>query len=166
MLGAGCLAVVVTALAWHLVLPSWWLGVLAAPALLLDAIDGPVARRTGTASLAGGRYDLECDAVFVMIIALGAAQVYGPWVLVLGMMRYLFVIVAMLVPRLRAPLAYSRFRRVIAAVQGVVLVVAITPLLPSQVNVTVLIATIALLVISFGRDTVGLLRRPVEVLRE
>lgn len=161
MIGSGCLAVVMTALVGHLDLPSWWLAALAIPALLLDAVDGPVARRTGTATAAGGRYDLECDAVFVLIIAIGAALVHGPWVLVLGMIRYLFVIVSMFVPRLRQPLAYSRLRRAIAAVQGTVLVIAITPGLPTPVNVVLLAVTIGMLLVSFGRDVVDLLGRPV-----
>ena len=158
MIGSGCLAVVAAALAGSLALPTWWLAVPAAVALALDAVDGPVARRTGTASPAGGRYDMESDAVFVVIIALAAAWVHGPWVLLIGVLRYLFVIAAMIMPRLRRSLGFSQRRRLVAALQGIALVVSIVPVVPAPAAVTLLVIAFALLLISFGLDTVALLR--------
>lgn len=160
VIASGCLALVVVALADDLTLPSWWLAGVAFPALVLDAVDGPVARRTGTASPAGGRYDMEADSVFVLILALGATMIYGPWVMVIGTMRYAFVLAAVLVPRLRRPLAFNPVRRVIAAIQATVLVVSVSPLLPYRVNVILLVLVLASLLYSFGRDVITLLRDP------
>lgn len=160
MIGSGCLGVVVAAAAGSISVPSWWIAAPAALALALDAVDGPVARRTQTASPAGGRFDLECDAVFALVLALAAALIYGPWVLVLGLMRYAFVLAGLVVPRLRGALVFSRLRRVVAGAQGVVLVVAVTPLLPYAVDLALLVGVLVLVVGSFGRDVVGLLRTP------
>lgn len=161
MVGSGCLGVVVAAAAGDLTVPTWWLAAPAAFALLLDAVDGPVARRTRTASPAGGRFDLESDAVFALIVAMAAALVYGSWVLVLGVMRYLFVLAAVVVPRLRAALPFSQRRRVVAGVQGVVLVVSVTPWLPYAANVGLLVGAVVLVLGSFGRDVLTLVRTPV-----
>ena len=52
--------------AWY-VMQAQWLpaGVLIALAMLTDLLDGPLARRMGTASAAGGLLDHSCDALFV-----------------------------------------------------------------------------------------------------
>lgn len=159
MTGSVCLAVTVLALGRHLDLPSWWLTAAAIPTVALDAVDGPVARRTGTARRAGGRYDLECDCMGSLVLSFGAAAVFGWWALAIGVVRYVFVVAQAFVPRLSGELPPSRFRRPAGGVVMCALVVALIPGLPYAVGWWLLIATLALVLVSFGRDVMGLLRR-------
>lgn len=158
MLGSACVALAVLVLNSRLTPPTWWFAPPAVLALVLDGVDGQLARRTGTASAQGARYDMECDAMLLMILCIPAALTHGLWVLLIGLMRYLFVIVALLVPKLRGTDAPTLFARVVALIQGVALVVAVSPVLPYRMNLIVLAIALILLVISFGRQTVTLLR--------
>ena len=64
---------------------------LAVPALLvLDAVDGRVARRTGTTSSFGARFDGEADAFLILVLSVYVAARLGSWVLVIGAARYAF----------------------------------------------------------------------------
>ena len=137
--------------------------VLAAVALALDFVDGQVARRTGTASAMGARFDMEVDAFLILVLSVHVAVELGLWVLVMGALRYAFVAASWRLDRLRAPLPPSHARKVVAAVQGITLVVAASGLLP---HATVLVGlALASLIWSFGRDIAWLWRNalvPVE----
>lgn len=133
---------------------AWW---TALAAWLLDAVDGLVARRTGTTSRVGYYLDLECDAALLVVLALAAAPVVGWWVLGIGALRYAFGLTGRLWAPLRAPLPYDRFRRVVAAVQAGALLLALIS--PVQVGRLVAGVALGLLCISFGRDVVYLVRR-------
>ena len=61
---------------------------LAGVALVLDAVDGNVARRTATASAFGARFDMEVDAFIILTLSVFVAPAYGAWVLTIGAMRY------------------------------------------------------------------------------
>ena len=137
--------------------------VLATVALGLDAVDGRVARRTGTASALGARFDMEVDAFLLLVLSVYAARPLGGWVLAIGAMRYAYVAAGWLLPWLRGSLPPRYWRKVVAATQGVVLVVAAAGVLPRPLSSAVLAVALALLIESFGRD-VGWLwhRRPVE----
>lgn len=155
----GCATIAVLILAGPLQARPWWLIALAAPALALDGVDGFVARRTGTSSAAGARLDMEMDAALLLVLSVVAVASLGPWVLTIGLMRYVFAFAFRFRPQLRAPLAFSQFRRVVAAIQGVALVVALAPVVPVPLAQVVLAGALALLVVSFGRDVIGLERR-------
>ena len=58
--------------------------VLATVALVLDAVDGQVARRTGTANPLGARFDSEVDAWLILVLSVAVARDYGGWVLAIG----------------------------------------------------------------------------------
>ena len=103
---------------------------LAAVALALDAVDGWVARRTGTASALGARFDGEVDAFLILALSVYVAPAYGAWVLAIGAARYLFLAGEWLLPWMRAPLPPRRWRKVVAAAQGIVLTVAAADVLP------------------------------------
>ncbi|MFE0043476.1 CDP-alcohol phosphatidyltransferase family protein [Streptomyces albireticuli] len=138
--------------------PVGVLVVVASIALILDAVDGQVARRTGSSSSVGARFDMEVDAFLILVLSVHVALSLGAWVLTIGAMRYAFVAAARVLPWLRAPLPPSFARKVVAAVQGVVLVVAAAGILP-RAETTVLVGlALAALLWSFGRD-VGRLRR-------
>ena len=86
---------------------TWWLVALIVPTLLLDAVDGPVARRTGTVTEAGGRLDMQVDAGVLVVLSVAAAPVVGIWVVLIGALRYVFVAASWLRPSLRRPLPRS-----------------------------------------------------------
>ncbi len=137
--------------------------VIASVALALDAVDGQVARRTGTCSPLGARFDMEVDAYLILILSVVVAQSLGPWVLMIGAMRYAFVAASWTWPWLNSPLPHSIMRKTVAAVQGIVLVAAASTLLPIWVAFAITAGALGTLVWSFGRDTWWLIghARPV-----
>jgi phosphatidylglycerophosphate synthase len=136
--------------------PVAWLVALIAVALLLDGVDGQVARRTGTTSEFGARFDMEVDAFLILLLCVQVSHAVGPWVLAIGLMRYAFVAASWALPWLTAPLYPSMARKTVAAAQGVVLVVAVAGVLPLAAVVALVTAALAALVWSFGRDVVWL----------
>jgi phosphatidylglycerophosphate synthase len=144
--------------------PLGWLVGLIAVALLLDGVDGQVARRTGTSSEFGARFDMEVDAFLILLLCVQVAETAGLWVLAIGLMRYVFVAASWALPWLTAPLYPSMARKTVAALQGVVLVVAVADLLPRPVTFAAVALALTALVWSFGRDVVWLTqRRPARV---
>ncbi len=139
----------------------WRLVGLVGVALLLDGLDGQVARRTGTASEFGARFDMEVDAFLILLLCIQVSRTLGLWVLAIGLMRYVFVAASWTMPWLTAPLYPSMARKTVAAVQGVVLVVAVSELLPSSVTLVSVAVALAALGWSFGRDVVWLARHRV-----
>ncbi|WP_051042955.1 CDP-alcohol phosphatidyltransferase family protein [Nocardiopsis xinjiangensis] len=141
--------------------PPWPLVVLATAALALDLVDGAVARRTGTASDHGARYDMEVDAFALVVLGAHVAADLGPWVLLVGAARYVFWAASVPWPWLKAPLPDRLSRKAVAALQGVALVVAAAPVVPVWASAAVVGCALAALVWSFGRDARWLwLRRP------
>lgn len=132
---------------------------IATVALCLDAVDGWVARRTGTVSPLGARFDMEVDAFLIAVLSVYVASSVGWWVLAIGAMRYAYVAASWTLRWLRRPLPARFSAKVVAAVQGIVLTVAASGLLPDVVNGAALAVALLLLVDSFGRDVVTLWRR-------
>lgn len=136
----------------HRSIPVTLLVVLAAVALALDGVDGQVARRTGTANPLGARFDMEIDSVLLLVLSVYVAPGVGVWVLAIGGMRYAFVVALWVLPWLRGPLPFRYWRKVVAATQGIVLVVAAAGVLPRPLTLALLAAALLLLVESFSRD--------------
>ncbi|KRC51693.1 CDP-alcohol phosphatidyltransferase [Leifsonia sp. Root227] len=131
---------------------------LIVPALALDAVDGWVARRTGSASELGARFDMEVDAFLLLVLSAYVAGSMGLWVLAIGAMRYLFVLVGWAVPWMRRQLPYRYWRKVVTAVAGIALALAVSGLLPG-VDVVLVGVALLLLLESFGRDVLWLIGR-------
>ncbi len=131
---------------------------LSAVALALDAVDGQVARRTGTATSLGGRFDGEVDAFLILLLSIVVSQAYGSWVLVIGAARYALLLTGRLIPWLAAPLPPRYWRKVVAAVQGIVLTIAASGLLDRLTGMIAVAAALLLLAESFGRDVIWLYR--------
>lgn len=134
---------------------------IASVALALDAVDGRVARRTGTASRLGARFDMEVDAFLILVLSVSVAAGLGPWVLAIGAMRYAYVVAGWLLPWLRRPVPPRHWRKAVAAIQGITLTVATSGLLPTVVSAIAVALALGLLVESFGHDVVHLYRRPL-----
>ncbi len=134
---------------------------LCVPALLLDAVDGAVARRTGTVTAVGARFDMEVDAFLLLVLSVFVARSAGPWVLAIGIARYAFVLAGYLLPWMRAQLPPRYWRKVVAASAGVVLTFAASGVGGAAVTTILLLGTVALIAESFGRDVFWLwARRP------
>ena len=125
---------------------------LAAVALVLDAVDGRVARSTGTVSGVGARFDMEVDSVLVLLLSVYVADSLGPWVLAIGSVHYALVLARRGLPWLRSPVPPRYWCKVVAVVQAIVLVTVATGALPRLVAVLALVAVAALLAESFGRE--------------
>ncbi|HEX2412210.1 MAG TPA: CDP-alcohol phosphatidyltransferase family protein, partial [Solirubrobacteraceae bacterium] len=161
-LARGTLAVGVAALAADSLVrgtPVALLVTLAAVALVLDAVDGWVARRTRTVTALGGRFDGEVDAFLILALSVYVAPACGAWVLAIGAARYLFLAGEWLLPWMRAPLPPRRWRKVVAATQAVVLTVAAAEVLPLALTQALLGVALALLAASMGQCTWWLWRR-------
>jgi phosphatidylglycerophosphate synthase len=131
---------------------------IAVVALVLDGVDGAVARRSGTASRLGARFDMEVDAFLILVLSVDVARSSGVWVLAIGAMRYGFVAASWVLPWLRRALPYRYWRKVVAAIQGMVLVAAVSGVPPRPVIIALVASALALLVESFGRYILWLAR--------
>ena len=131
---------------------------LSTVALVLDGVDGQVARRTGTATPLGARIDGEVDAFLILLLSIYVSQDYGSWVLVIGAARYALLLAGWLIPWLAAPLPPRYWGKVVAAVQGIVLTVAASGLLDRLVGMIAVAAALLLLAESFGRNVIWLYR--------
>jgi phosphatidylglycerophosphate synthase len=125
---------------------------LSAFALILDAADGWVARRTSMTAALGAQFDAEVDAFLILVLSVYVARTAGAWVLAIGAARYAFLAVRWPLPWMRAPLPARQWRKVVAATQGIVLTVAAADVLPLDVTQAFLVVALALLAESFGRD--------------
>jgi phosphatidylglycerophosphate synthase len=139
---------------------TWLVVALAALTALLDAVDGTLARRSGLASRFGARFDMETDAAYTLVLCALVWQVgqAGPWVLAAGLMRYAFVGAALLFPWLAGPLAPSRRRQAICAVQIATLIACLVPIVPSSLASVAAATSLLLLSVSFAIDVRALWR--------
>ncbi|NUR98766.1 MAG: CDP-alcohol phosphatidyltransferase family protein [Kribbellaceae bacterium] len=139
--------------------PVTILVVLSTIALALDNVDGRVARRTGTVSAFGARFDMEVDAFLIMILSVYVARTTGWWVLAIGAARYAYVAAGWVLPWLRGSLPPRYWAKVVAAIQGITLTVAAAGFLPDAVTTVAVLIALALLTESFGHDVWGLWRQ-------
>lgn len=158
-------ALIVALLAGLVVVPPQtaiaWIAVIASTiAAVLDGVDGWLARRTGIMTAFGARFDMEVDALLILVLAILAWRwdTAGPWILMSGLLRYLFVAAGWALPWMQRPLAPTRRGRVICLVQIVALIVAVAPIIPPRVTGVVAAGGLLTLAYSFLVDTVRLWR--------
>jgi phosphatidylglycerophosphate synthase len=132
--------------------PVTMLVALTALALVLDAVDGKIARRTRTTATLGAQFDAEVDAFLILVLSVYVARSAGAWVLAIGAARYVFLAASWPLPWMREQLPPRYWRKFVAATQGVVLAVAAADVLPQAVNRAALLAALVLLAESFMRD--------------
>lgn len=156
----GCVLLVLALGAATSAAAQWTMIAVATLALSLDGVDGALARRFGQQSRFGARFDMETDAAVLLVLSLAVwlSGKLGVWVLAIGAMRYAFVAAGRVWPALRADLPPSLARRVVCVVQGIALCVALGPIIPSWLAAIAVAVALLLLVASFARDTVWLLR--------
>jgi phosphatidylglycerophosphate synthase len=131
---------------------------LATVALVLDAVDGRVARWTGTSSRLGARLDGEADAFLMLVLSAQVAATVGAWVLALGLVRYVFAVVGWVLPWMRADLPPRYWRKIVTAMAGIALTVAAADVSQGAAYAGLALAAL-LLAESFGRDVRWLWQR-------
>jgi phosphatidylglycerophosphate synthase len=131
--------------------------------LALDGVDGYLARRYRQESEFGARFDMEIDALMILILS-GAAALLdkaGWWVVLIGLMRYVFLAGGWLYPRLEGELFPSFRRKLICVFQITALCLLLVPFVVPPVSTGIAILALALLTYSFAVDIRYLLRLPV-----
>lgn len=134
---------------------SLWLCIgIATTTLLLDGVDGRLARRFDTSSRFGARFDMEVDALLICVLALLAwhFERAGIWVLTAGLLRYIFVAAAVVVPWMRAELPESLRRKTVCILQSTLLLVCMGPIIKADFAPWIAACGVALLVWSFALD--------------
>lgn len=137
---------------------TWTVLIAAVVATGLDAVDGWVARHVGTSTQAGARFDAEADAAALLVLSGLLAMTVGWWVLLIGLMRYLFLAVSLIRPVWQSPSTFSRFRRAVAGFQAAALVIGLAPVVPVVAAAALAAGALGALLLSFGRDVVALER--------
>ncbi len=132
--------------------PAGTIVAIAAVALVLDAVDGRVARLTGTASRFGARLDGEADAFLMLVLSAYLVLSVGAWVLVIGLVRYVFAIAGWVRPWMREQLPPRYWRKVVTATAGIALVFAAADVGSPESTYAALAVALLLLAESFGRD--------------
>jgi phosphatidylglycerophosphate synthase len=140
---------------------AWTVLGIAIFSLCLDGVDGYFARRQQLVSAFGARFDMEVDSVFALLLAVLALQSgkAEAWVLILGSMRYLFLLAALILPWLHNPLPERFSRKLICVIQIGVLIALLAPIISGPLSWALAAIATALLVYSFGRDIVWLARQ-------
>lgn len=131
---------------------------IVAPAIALDGVDGWVARRARCVTELGARYDMEVDAFLLLVLSVLAGPRVGWWVLAIGLMRYAYVGAGWALPWMRAMLPPRYWRKVVTAACGTALIAAASGVLPGPPAVAAVVVALGLLVESFGRDVLWLIR--------
>lgn len=133
---------------------AWAIVVAATVTALLDAADGPLARRSGLASDFGARFDMETDAWLTLVLC-GLILHFdkaGVWVLAAGLMRYAFVAAARLWPWLSGTLPVSLRRKAVCVGQITTLIVCLGPIVPHALSSALAAASLLVLAWSFAVD--------------
>lgn len=140
---------------------GWLVFALALAAAGLDGLDGWVARRRRCDSAFGARFDMELDAIAVVVLALMVFEQgkAGPWILAAGALRYLFLLAQRLWTALDRPLRPSERRRAVCAVQTLALVACLAPIVAPPLSALIAGLSLAALCGSFAVDFVWLLGR-------
>lgn len=139
---------------------QWLVTILAAVSLSLDGVDGWIARHSGMQSRFGAQFDMHSDALFVLSLTLllSVTGLAGPWVLLSGLMFYMFLGAGLVWPWLNAALPPRWRRKTICVLQTVMLIVALSPVTPYWAAQLACLAGLGLLTWSFGVDVIWLMR--------
>ncbi|TVR91254.1 MAG: FkbM family methyltransferase [Spirochaetaceae bacterium] len=129
-------------------------------AQLTDFLDGLAARIHGPTAF-GGRLDEEVDAFFVAALSVVLHRFFGlgPWILLTGALRYLYLPSLVLIPEApKRSSAYTWFAKTACAVAVGGLILLTAPFLPAALRVPVAGLVLATLLVSFGWAWLGNLR--------
>ncbi len=143
-----------------------WVTGIATIALVMDGLDGWVARKSDTTSDYGAQLDMELDSLLMLTLCILAWQweQAGIWVLFCGLARYAFLLTGLLLPWFNRPLPEA-FRRKACCVIGVGgLTAALWPWPWADLGTGLAVAATLALALSFGIDTLWLYRHRSEAM--
>lgn len=137
-----------------------WFALLSLLALTLDGVDGWIARRSGSASAFGARFDMELDAFFILVLCLAVWQLdkAGIWVLCIGAMRYVFLLAMHRWSWLAGELPDSLRRKAVCVLQVGSLMICLLPAVSAMFASTLLLISLLSLSLSFAIDIAWLYR--------
>ena len=110
---------------------------------------------------------METDAFLILVLSVHVAPLLGWWVLGIGVARYVLLLATVAgrsTPWRQAQVPPRRWRKVVAAYQGVALTVATADVLPAPVATLAVAAGFALLLASFGTEVVARRRQSLRVM--
>ena len=130
---------------------TWWVVALGVLGWASDALDGYVARRTGTVTSRGALLDSGVDGALVLVMALAVARV-APWALVGGLLYPAFLLVQVWRPAWRATLPHRTWRKVAGGAMTGTLVVGAAPFWPDLAVQLAVSVAVVLVTWSFAVD--------------
>lgn len=143
---------------------AWWKVGLALAIILLDRVDGMLARRHGPTAR-GAVFDMESDAFFLVTLC-GIAHLYlgvGAWVFVIGALRPIYVCVWAALARVAEPGSPNRKGSLRGRLIHVALVIALiwdlTPGIPLAARNAVTVVAVGLICYSYAVDLVASFER-------
>ena len=121
-------------------------------AVLLDVADGFLARKLKESSALGLHYDMEVDAFFVLIMGVYffISRDVPFWILVPGLLRYLYTTMMALWPKQSFSESKQKYASTIAGVFFVILLLAI--IMAGPIQLIMLAIGSALIMLSFGKS--------------
>ncbi len=129
---------------------------LAMVCVILDGVDGRVARARGEVSAFGARFDMETDALLLLCLSVTVPVlgVAGWWALLLSGLRYGYLAASWVVPALRIPVPVTLAGKTVAVIAAVSLIAALAVDLvwPGWPATVILVCALAGLGWSFGRS--------------
>jgi phosphatidylglycerophosphate synthase len=127
---------------------------LAMLCVALDGVDGWLARRSRLSSAMGARFDMETDALLILLLSLLVWRYdkAGLWVLASGLMRYAFVGAGWVLPWMAGRLTPTARGKTVAVLQFFGLSIALMPFVAPPASGLVAGLTLGALAWSFAVD--------------
>jgi phosphatidylglycerophosphate synthase len=125
--------------------------------VVLDGLDGFLARRMNQQSKFGALFDLETDSLFVALAGflLYSLHIAGAWLLPAVYIRYIYVLLLTVLQLNGIPEKRTRFGPAVAVFMFISLLTAFV--FPSVVARVLLILATGLVILSFGYSFIGVL---------
>jgi len=132
-----------------------WIFVIMGSAVLLDFVDGYLARKYNQESTFGQFFDMEVDAFFVLLMCFYYYQYQeiGWWILIPGLMRYVFKIFTAIIPKEGFVETKKRYAAIVAGTFFTILLACIL----FEIPYALLIGSIAI-ILSFSVSVIEYLR--------
>lgn len=133
-------------------LPPLSIGLLAILILILDGLDGYLARRQNTSSVFGEYLDMETDAFYVLCLSIVLYEMayLDGWILSIGLLRYAYFL---LLRKVKSP-QQGEARAFRARLIAVVLMASMAAcfILPVIIHLPAMIIATGLVIYSFGES--------------
>lgn len=137
---------------FHRQIPNYIIALSGFLILIGDGIDGKIARQKNESSEFGEYFDKETDALFIHMFCMLAVlkHMLGMWVLLIGLLRYLFVIYLLITGKKDRKERRSKIGRHIFVFVSCAVSIMFLPF--PHISLMVAVLSMVLLLYSFGRD--------------